>query len=113
MPHIIDSGKLLGASEVTSWLHLGGKYATRFGLLLSGTFGTGPGITKINVLPESAGVRDLNRWSTDGSSRPEMAFNKAGLYFIECPMLDIRLDMSSGEAGVTDIDYVIFVQARP
>ena len=111
MATVFASGTLSGAEDFVD-ISLEGKYTGAFGLLLSGTFGTGPG----EVQPMLGGYKSTRGFillDPADSSNQVLTFAEAGLFHFEGFGSHIRLYMSSGEAGVTAIDYKLFLKPRP
>lgn len=105
------SGTLVGTSQSKD-ISLEGKFTGGFGLLLYGTFGTGPGRVQPRIGTYKSGHPFIMLDPAD-STRKFLIFEEAGMYYFEGFGSHMRLYMSNGESGVTAIDYKLFLKPRP
>ncbi len=108
MARVFATGTL-SSSNLSDDISCEGKYTTAFGLKVSGTFGTGVFRTRPGIL--ESGHSHVFFDPADGS-KSSWSTNVAGLFYLPGIFEHIRLVVGTPD-GTTDLDYVIYLPARP
>ncbi len=113
---LVGSGTLTIVNEFSPIFRLEDLYTYSIGFFFSGTFGAGGTMTPYTTFSggSNPGQRlQIGLISNNSATRTGLAFSEVGLYFWSGMLDNLFFRMTAGEPGVSNIDYAVYVRARP
>jgi hypothetical protein len=108
------TGNLADVDDTGVVLFPGNLYTGALGIQLVGAFGGTGGTVTLRAGSEARpGNHKLFVRNPDNAARVPVVFSEVGLYFIEAFLGGLVLLLQTGEDGVTDIDWTIYLKSRP
>lgn len=110
MAKLHASGNLVNVNQTID-ISCIGKFTGAVGILFYGDFGANGVVrARLGGLGSSHATWLLNP-ATGGKT--QVIFDDVGLYYMEGHFSGLRMQLSNGEDGVTDINYKIYLKPRP
>jgi hypothetical protein len=118
MGKIIATGNLSGTSDQSDPVRLDGKYTGDYGILLSGDFDTSTANVYVFGLinPHTGADQNYGYYSPSGTLRGGLSYDEPGMYFLGNKIgnyLEAFAFLVESSFGATDIDWTLFLKARP
>ncbi len=113
MAKLFASGNLADVTGDASIILGDDKHTGAVGILLTGNFGAAGIIALRAGITANPNSHRFWIFNPATGTRIGVSFTTVGLYYVEAFLGAIGLHLTGGEDGVTDIDYFIFLKARP
>lgn len=114
MPKAFATGNLSEVTDASEKIWMPGEYTGALGLLFTGAFGGIGGTIVLEVSSyRGATPRNLKIVNPANADVTQLQYSAPGLYYVEAFLDDLKLKLYSGQAGVTDIDWTLFLKPRP